>query len=224
MSEHHTLSAKLDYQFSDADLLKTALTHRSAADKHNERLEFLGDSLLGYLIADRLFRQFPDAREGQLTRLRASLVKGETLADIARDLNLGHFLILGSGELKSGGWRRDSILADTLEAVIGAVYLDGGLNACEDLIDKLYQTRLKGLSLSHIDKDPKTRLQEYLQAKKLQLPQYKITAITGDDHNQIFNVSCRIAELPKAVQGEGRSRRHAEQAAAKRVLKLLQTK
>jgi len=221
LNDHQTLSNKLNYQFQQAPLLKMALTHRSAADSHNERLEFLGDSLLGYLIADRLFKQFPKAREGQLTRLRASLVKGETLAEIARGLNLGNFLILGSGELKNGGWRRESILADTLEAIIGAVYMDGGLSACEQLIDKLYYERLKSLSLGSIEKDPKTRLQEYLQAKQCKLPKYLITAIEGDDHNQIFKVSCDISELDKLVLGQGRSRRHAEQSAAKRVLKLL---
>lgn len=216
-----TLCKKLGHQFAHAELLRTALTHRSAGKDNNERLEFLGDSILSFVIADELYHRFPDAAEGQLSRLRASLVKGETLAELARECALGESLKLGSGELKSGGFRRDSILAGALEAIIGAVYLDAGYEACRALVLRLYGERLNGVCLNDGVKDPKTRLQEYLQARKLPLPEYRVQAVAGEAHDQHFTMECIVSGLDQPVLGSGGSRRKAEQDAAQKALVLL---
>ncbi|MGR6034760.1 MAG: ribonuclease III [Candidatus Nitrosoglobus sp.] len=214
------LIQKLGYCFADPALLLRAMTHRSAAKENNERLEFLGDSILNFLIADFLYGRFPRAQEGKLSRIRATLVKGETLAELARELEIGNHLILGPGELKSGGYRRTSILADAFEAVIGAVYLDGGLEVCRKLVASLYHDRLESLTSEVPLKDPKTRLQEYLQARQLPLPDYQINAVDGESHDRIFQVQCVISDLSSGI-GTGRSRRKAEQSAATQVLELL---
>ena len=217
------LSRSLDYRFQDAVLLQEAVTHRSVGSHNNERLEFLGDAVLGYVIAEALYAQFPDASEGQLSRLRASLVKRETLASIARDLKLGDYLSLGSGELKSGGFRRDSILADALEAVFGAIVMDSGFDTCHDTILRLFAERLGGLSAADEQKDPKTRLQEHLQSRKLELPVYSVQEVTGKAHNQQFVIECRVEDLLCYSQGRGSNRRRAEQAAAEAMLTQLET-
>jgi len=207
----------LDYRFSEPSLLDMALTHRSAGGFNNERLEFLGDAVLSVVIAEWLYQTRPRASEGELSRLRASLVNREALAAIARSLRLGDVLHLGSGELKSGGFRRDSILADALEAVFGAVYLDGGFEACRQVIRSLYESRMAELpSASHL-KDPKTRLQEYLQARQQALPLYNLLEITGEAHAQRFTVECVVDEQHRTV-ATASSRRRAEQEAARRVL------
>ena len=212
------LAKSVGYQFKDPRLLDIAVTHRSAGSGNNERLEFLGDAVLGQVVAEWLYRSFPESDEGQLSRLRASLVKREALADIARELALGDFLRLGSGELKSGGFRRGSILADALEAVFGAVLVDGGFEACRDCIHRLYAQRFENISVVDELKDPKTRLQEYLQSRKLALPEYEMVRVTGKAHNQLFDVECRVIALDLACVGQGSSRRKAEQAAAVRML------
>lgn len=213
-------SRKLGYVFLNPELLECALTHRSVGSCNNERLEFLGDAILNFLIADELYRRHPNASEGELSRARANLVNGRALAVLATAYNLGDFLRLGSGELKSGGFRRESILAGTLEAIIGAVYLDKGFDACRVLVQSLYQQRLATISPETHPKDPKTRLQEYLQAQKRPLPLYTVVAIEGDAHVQAFRVEC-IVEGISPTQGEGNSRRVAEQNAARQALQLL---
>ncbi|MCV6637449.1 MAG: ribonuclease III [Thiotrichaceae bacterium] len=210
----------LGYQFQQPTHLKTALTHRSAGNPNNERLEFLGDALLSLIIGEFLFQRFPKAKEGQLTRLRASLVKGETLAEIALELELGQYLRLGMGELRSGGWRRNSTLADAVEAIIGAIYIDSDLFHCRKVVLAWFETRLSSLSISTIEKDPKTRLQEHLQARQQPLPDYQVLKMEGPPHNQHFEVKCQVVGL-KATIGSGESRRRAEQAAAEKALKLL---
>lgn len=211
----------LDYHFHDAALVEQALTHRSVGQHNNERLEFLGDAVLGCVIAEEIYRRFPEASEGELTRLRAALVKGETLAEIGRVLSLGDYVRLGSGELKSGGFRRGSILACAVEALIGAVYLDGGFVAAQRLVMSLYRQRLENVSPEDELKDPKTRLQEFLQSRKLPLPRYELIRIEGEAHNQTFYVECMAETLDEPVPGHGSSRRKAEQSAAKKVLKIL---
>ncbi len=213
-------SRKLGYFFLNPELLECALTHRSVGSFNNERLEFLGDAILNFLIADELYRHHLNASEGELSRARANLVNGRALAVLATAYNLGDFLRLGSGELKSGGFRRESILAGTLEAIIGAVYLDKGFDACRVLVQSLYQQRLATISPETHPKDPKTRLQEYLQAQKHPLPLYTVVAIEGDAHVQAFKVEC-IVEGISPTQGEGNSRRVAEQNAAQQALQLL---
>ncbi len=215
------LARSLGYRFEDTGLLEAAVTHRSAGSRNNERLEFLGDAVLGHVVAEWLYSAFPAASEGQLSRLRATLVKRETLADIARDLALGDYLHLGSGELKSGGFRRDSILADALEAILGGILLDGGFATCRDCILRLFGERFKSLSPVDELKDPKTRLQEYLQSRKLALPVYAMKQVSGKAHRQRFVVECRIDALDTAVTGDGGSRRKAEQAAADNMLEQL---
>lgn len=217
------LQKRLQYSFADRALLDEALTHRSASSRNNERLEYLGDSALNFIIAQALFAQRPKATEGQLSRLRASLVRGETLAEIARQLQLGDALSLGPGELKSGGHRRDSILADALEAVIGGVYLDAGFDTCRDFVLALFEQRLRELGDAADLKDPKTRLQEWLQGRGLGLPEYSVTEVRGEDHRQTFTVECRLQEPDLLQNASARSRRKAEQAAASRILKLLET-
>ncbi len=215
------LSKKLGYTFTDAALLMQALTHRSAKGLHNERLEFLGDSILGYVIAEQLFSQFPKHDEGDLTRMRSSLVKGVTLAELGRNFDLGNHLILGPGELKSGGHRRESILEDAVEAIIGAVYLDSDMDTCKSLILAWFETRLSSIKPGSTHKDPKTRLQEYLQSRKIPLPKYEVIQTTGQSHNQEFTVRCTTELLDTEVLTKGSSRRKAEQAAAEKILELI---
>ena len=212
---------KLGYRFTDGKLLVAALTHRSAGSVNNERLEFLGDAILNFAIAEELYQRFPKAHEGELSRLRASLVKEETLAQLARALELGQHLILGQGEQKSGGHRRDSTLADAVEALIGAVYLDGGFAACREMIVSLYRDRLDATSPSTELKDPKTRLQEYLQSRRLPPPVYNVLEISGEAHAQTFRMEC-AAPGRESTQGGGSSRRRAEQDAAEKMLKRLE--
>ncbi|VAW79347.1 Ribonuclease III [hydrothermal vent metagenome] len=212
------LVRSLDCKFQQAELLEAAVTHRSAGSRNNERLEFLGDAVLGFVVAELLFEKFPDASEGQLSRLRASLVKRDTLADVARELDLGDYLRLGSGELKSGGFRRDSILADALEAILGAILLDSGYETCRDSIHQLFAVKIDGLSSVSELKDPKTLLQEFLQSRRLSLPVYEITSVSGKAHQQHFVVECKVVDLDLSVTGEGNNRRGAEQAAARRML------
>ena len=215
-----TLCRRLGYTFTDDALLRTALTHRSAAGANNERLEFLGDSILNFVIAEALFEHYPKAREGELSRLRASLVKGDTLADAARAIELGDYLNLGSGELKSGGFRRDSILADALEALLAAVYLDSDFATCRALIRRLFGPQLAALPAADQLKDPKTRLQEALQARQQALPVYDVLAVSGEPHDQKFTVRCTIDNGLVTV-AEGASRRKAEQEAARQALRQL---
>jgi ribonuclease-3 len=212
------LTERLGYQFKTPALLVQALTHRSFAANNNERLEFLGDSALNFIVAHQLFQRFSKLPEGDLSRLRAQLVKESTLSEIALSLELGDALKLGEGELKSAGWRRPSILADALEAIIGAVYLDGGFAAVESLILKLYQDKLAQIDPKLIDKDPKSQLQEYLQGKKIDLPDYKVVSINGEAHAQIFKIECVIEKCAISTLGEGTSRRIAEQQAAQLAL------
>jgi len=218
------LSKNIGYTFNEPSLLIQALTHRSAKGQHNERLEFLGDSILGFVIAEALFEQFPKHDEGDLTRMRSSLVKGVTLAELGRDFNLGDYLILGPGELKSGGHRRESILEDAIEAIIGAVYLDSDITRCKALILSWFAQRLSAIKPGNEQKDPKTRLQEYLQGRKIALPVYDVIDTSGQSHNQQFIVRCLTEVIDKEVIAKGTSRRKAEQAAAQQVLVLLEAK
>ena len=215
------LTTALGVSFNSGELLEQALTHRSAGQPHNERLEFLGDAILGMIVAERLFTLFPEASEGQLSRLRAQLVKRDTLAKIAREIGLGEYLRMGSGELRAGGQSRDSTLSDALEAFLGAVYLDLGTNAVEEVFNSLFDERLQQLDLSRSVKDPKTRLQEYLQSRNLALPEYSVTATSGKQHQQLFEVECSLPDLDITARGEGRSRRKAEQDAASNALELI---
>jgi ribonuclease-3 len=221
ISDHDWVQQNLGYGFRDESLLDAALTHRSAGSRHNERLEFLGDSLLNFVIAHELFLRSPRADEGDLSRLRANLVKGITLAEIAKSLGLGDQLKLGSGELKSGGYRRESILADALEAMFGAVLLDGGPEAASKMVAKLFAGRLDNLPDPEALKDPKTRLQEWLQSKNISLPDYAVDDVQGAAHNQRFSVSCRVDSLDLHTTGQGTSRRKAEQASAASMLEKL---
>lgn len=211
----------LGYECRDAALLHAALTHRSAGGAHNERLEFLGDAVLNCIVAMLVFRQFANADEGDLSRIRATLVSGETLATIAAEIDLGRQLRMGSGELKSGGFRRKSILADALEALFGAIYLDGGFDAAAQVIERLMLPRLDRLPSAAELKDPKTRLQETLQARGLPLPSYVVESISGEAHNQSFHVRCSVPALELTTHASGPSRRRAEQAAAQALLQAL---
>jgi ribonuclease-3 len=215
------LEKAIGYAFSDSSLLQTALTHRSHSSPHNERLEFIGDSVLNCAIALELYRRFPSLAEGEMSRLRANLVCQETLHQIADSLSLGDALRLGEGELKSGGHRRPSILADAVEAIIGAVHLDRGFDAATALVVRLYETRLAAIVPGQQIKDPKTRLQEYLQARRLALPKYVLMDTSGEAHAQNFRVACEIAPLKLLTEGSGQSRRAAEQMAAERALENL---
>jgi ribonuclease-3 len=215
------LQRRLGYQFLDPDLLDRALSHRSLGAKNNERLEFLGDALLGFEVADHLYRRVRDADEGQLSRMRAHLVKRETLAGVARGLELGDILKLGAGELRSGGQTRDSILADAIEAIIAAVYLDGGIDEARALVRRLLGERLADPTPETRRKDPKTRLQEHLQSVGKALPRYEVVGTSGDQHEQIFRVVCSTG-LVDDTEGEGSTRRRAEQAAAKSMLARLE--
>lgn len=211
---------RLAYEFRDAALLRQALTHRSHGAPHNERLEFLGDGLLNFVVARLLYEQFSKLPEGDLSRLRASLVNQQTLSELATSLCLGDHLLLGEGELKSGGFRRPSILADAFEAIIGAVFLDGGFDSAASVLAGLYRPLLEKADPASLGKDPKTRLQEYLQARRLALPQYSIVEVSGEAHDQRFRVECAIPELEVASLGEGPSRRAAEQEAARTAYEL----
>lgn len=211
----------LGYECRDPLLLEAALTHRSAGGPHNERLEFLGDAILNCVVAMLLFREFGAADEGDLSRFRSSLVSGEALAVIAAEIGLGDQLRLGSGELKSGGFRRKSILADTLEALFGAIYLDGGYEAAAAVIERLFVPRLDRLPSAAELKDPKTRLQETLQARGLPLPSYVVESVSGEAHNQLFQVGCSVDMLGLKTVATGASRRRAEQAAAQLLLNAL---
>lgn len=221
-AELENLCEKLNYRFKNPELLEDALSHRSfRGNKNNERLEYLGDAVLNFVIAAALFRQNIKAREGELSRLRANLVRGETLTDLAKEFDLGKYLRLGAGELKTGGAQRKSILADGMEAVVGAIYLDGGFQACEACILSWYAHRLENVETIPDLKDPKTRLQEYLQAKKLALPVYTILVLEGPAHQQSFKVECQLHGLPNKAIGIGSSRRRAEQKAAEKILEAL---
>ncbi len=213
---------RLGYAFDDPALLEAALTHRSAGRANYERLEFLGDSVLNFVVAVLAFRRHPEASEGDLSRYRSALVSSRTLADVAAELDLGDQLRLGGGELKSGGFRRGSILADSLEAVIGAVYLDGGLERAQAVVEQLFAGRLAALPTAQDLKDPKTRLQEALQSRGLALPRYAMEEVSGEPHDQWFVASCEAEALGLRERGEGSSRRKAEQEAAQRVLAALE--
>lgn len=217
-----TLCRNLGYNFRDPGLLEMALTHRSVGSHNNERLEFLGDAVLSFVISAELYRRFGNVNEGTLSRLRASLVKGDTLALIALDLKLGDCLNLGSGELKSGGYRRESILADALEAIFGAVYLDSDIERARQLILELYEEKIDAVQPAANLKDPKTRLQEFLQARRLPLPTYSVTAMEGEAHEQTFTVSCTVEGLSEPTIAAAASRRKAEQAAAELALRALE--
>ncbi|NJD34948.1 MAG: ribonuclease III [Betaproteobacteria bacterium] len=212
------LEAALGHGVGRPELLRQALTHRSFGSPHNERLEFLGDSVLNCVIAGTLFNSFAALKEGELSRLRASLVRQETLVDIARDLALGDFLQLGEGELKSGGARRPSILADALEALFGAIYVDAGFDAARKVIERLYQSAMTRIDPNDAGKDPKTSLQEILQGRHLPLPRYALLATRGEAHAQEFDIECAIPELGIRTTGSGGSRRIAEQQAAQRAM------
>lgn len=218
---YQPLQRLIAYQFSDHDLLLQALTHRSASSVNNERLEFLGDSILGYVIAEALYLKFPMCKEGDLTRMRSSLVRSETLVEIANEFELSDYLILGSGELKSGGHKRSSTLEDAVEAIIGAIYLDSDLEQAKQLVLNWYQSRLDAIQPGLAQKDSKTRLQEYLQSRKKPLPIYHVEQITGKEHNQSFTVSCKVEDISQVALGKGSSRRKAEQDAANKVLTVL---
>lgn len=215
------LAQRLQHDFRDPALLQQALTHCSAGRRNNERLEFLGDAVLGLVVSELLYRRFPEASEGQLSRVRASLVQQSTLAGIARSLQIGDELVLGMGELKSGGANRDSILADALEAVLSALYLDGGLQVCQQHLARWFAPLLDELQASQQTKDAKTALQEYLQARKLALPVYTVVETRGKDHEQEFVVECVVVLLQEAFIGTGSSRKEAEQQAAATVLDAL---
>lgn len=208
------LMQKIGYEFKSLSFLETALTHRSASSKNNERMEFLGDAVLSVVITTQLFQQYPSADEGELSRLRANLVNENVLAEIAMEFNLGEQLKLGSGELKSGGSRRKSILADALEALIGAIYLDENITVCQQVVLKWFESRLQNPEAIENLKDPKSLLQEYLQAKKMALPDYQLISMTGDAHAQHFHVSCEVSGYKHRTEGVGSTRRGAEQMAA----------
>lgn len=218
MPGRDALCRRLGHAFTDPALLDAALTHRSAGRRHNERLEFLGDALLNFVIADALYRRHPECDEGDLSRMRAALVRAESLAEIAAEIEIGELLVLGAGELKSGGFRRASTLGDALEALVGAVYLDGGFDAARSAVLALFDSRLDSPPDPATLKDAKTQLQEHLQATQQPLPVYLLVAESGDAHARSFRVSCEVATLGLRADGEGRSRRAAEQQAAAAVL------
>ncbi len=222
MSRFTLLERRLGHRFADPALVEQALTHRSFGSPHNERLEFLGDGVLGCVITEELFGRFPEAAEGRLTHARAELVRESALAGIARAMGLSEFLRLGEGALRSGASGRASILADTLEALFGAVFLDGGYEAARRSVLRCFGDALAAVDVGRLKKDPKTRLQEYLQAKRLRLPQYRLVATRGPKQQQIFEIECAVADLQLAAAGEGSSRLAAEKQAAENVLKLIE--
>lgn len=215
------LQRQLGYQFANTQYLVQALTHRSAAPQNNERLEFLGDSILNFAIARALYDKFPKANEGELSRMRAALVKEQTLALLARQFELGDYMRLGAGELKSGGFRRESILADCVEAIIAAIYFDSGMDKAIERVSVWFVDLLHEMKPGEAQKDAKTRLQEYLQGRRLSLPTYEVIDIKGEAHNQTFTVSCQIVSLNETFTGIASSRRKAEQHAAEQVLAAL---
>lgn len=217
-ADRRHLERLLGHRFQRGELLDQALTHRSAGGLNNERLEFLGDALIGFVVAEALVGRLPNADEGTLSRMRAALVKRESLAELARGLALGDYLRLGAGELRTGGYNRDSILADALEAVLGAVYLDGGFEAAGAVALGLLRGPLAQVSAAPVGKDPKTRLQELLQARRQPIPEYQVVSIGGSQHDQTFRVSCLVRDQGILTEGEGSSRRRAEQAAAEAML------
>ncbi len=219
--KYQRLEERLGYRFENQRQLKLALTHRSHGAVNNERLEYLGDSILNFVIGEALFNRFPDAREGQLSRLRSQLVKGETLAEIAREFEMGDCLILGEGELKSGGRARDSILADSVEAVIGAIHTERGLETCRERVLAWFASRLDSLGVETSAKDAKSRLQEFLQAQRQPLPEYVVVDIGGEGHAQVFTIECRVAIAKKPTQASASSRREAEKQTALLMLKQL---
>ena len=223
MLDKRLLIATLGHDFTDESLVDLALSHRSVGAKNNERLEFLGDSILGFVIGEALYQKFPKIKEGELSQMRSKLVKGKTLAELAREFELGNYLKLGQGELKSGGFRRESILADTVEALIGAMYLDAGMDTCKHHLLRWYASRLEAICPQGGHKDPKTLLQELLQSRKKNLPTYEVLNTSGDDHQQHFEVKCRVADIKQGFVGEGSNRRAAEQAAATKALAVLQS-
>jgi len=216
-----SLSRIIHYTFNDPSFMIMALTHRSFSSQHNERLEFLGDSVLSFLIANELYKRFPRIDEGDLSRLRAQLVKESSLSTIATSIGLGDFIRLGEGELKSAGWRRPSILADTFESIIGAIYLDGGIEPTHEFVLRFFETQLNEIDPKLIQKDPKTLLQELLQSKKSDLPIYRVVSIEGEAHSQTFTIECQIKKSNIKTQGVGNSRRIAEQEAASRAYQLM---
>ncbi|MGP1931205.1 MAG: ribonuclease III [Arsenophonus sp. ET-YP4-MAG3] len=216
------LQYKLGYTFKQIEFLKQALTHRSASSNHNERLEFLGDSILSFVIANDLYHRFPKVNEGDMSRMRATLVRGNTLAELAQEFDLGECLYLGPGELKNGGFFRESILADTIEALISSIFLDSNIQTTEKIILAWYSSRLIEINPGYKQKDPKTRLQEYLQGSYLPLPNYLIVQVRGEAHDQEFIIHCKVSGIKKPVEGIGSNRRKAEQAAAKQILKILE--
>ncbi|MEY3182475.1 MAG: ribonuclease [Pseudomonadota bacterium] len=220
----NSLMKRLGYVFKDKQLLQHALTHRSSGTPNNERLEFLGDSVLNFIVAAHLFSHFPDASEGDLTRIRSKWVCESALADIASRFSLDNHLILGQGEKKGGGAHRASILADALEALIGAMYLESGMQMCENIVLSWYRTGKEALWIDAHHKDAKTRLQEYLQAKKLPLPTYTVVATWGDSHHPTFRMACEVSALSLTATGEANSRKKAEQAAAEAILNALGVK
>lgn len=215
------LCRKLGYQFNNPKLLKHALTHRSSSDENNERLEFLGDSIVNFIIAEALYHQFRYAQEGDLSRWRATLINRDTLGILGRGFELGRFMILGHGELRSGGSDRQSILSCTMEAVIGAIFLDGGFEATRACVLRWYEPYLAKLSISSSLKDPKTALQEYLQSKQLPLPVYTVEVIEGEAHQQSFVVGCSVEGIDEKAIGKGTSRRRAEQDAAEAMIGII---
>ena len=212
------LQQRLGYQFIDPDLLTLALSHRSVAAENNERLEFLGDSILGLVVTDFLYREFPQAREGDLSRMRSHIVRGESLAEVAKQLALGPDLLLGSGEMKSGGHRRDSILGDTVEALIGAVYLDRGIEAAREIVTAWFKSFFDSALQAQPVKDAKTALQEWLQHRNKPLPDYLLVSTGGEAHSRLFTVSCKIAAVEAAMTATASSRRRAEQMVAEQLL------
>ncbi|PUA30538.1 MAG: ribonuclease III [Cellvibrio sp. 79] len=219
--KYQRLEERLGYQFENQRQLQLALTHRSHGATNNERLEFLGDSILNFIIGEVLFSRFPEAREGQLSRLRSQLVKGETLAELAREFEMGDCLILGEGELKSGGRGRDSILADSVEAIIGAIYCERGLDVCRERVLNWFATRIAAISIDTSAKDAKSRLQEYLQAQRQPLPEYAVINVGGEGHAQVFTIECRVVIAKKPTQAIASSRREAEKQSAVLMLKQL---
>ena len=215
------LEKTLQYRFDNVELFRLALTHRSASKQNNERLEFLGDAVLDFVVSEVIYRARPMAPEGDLSKLRASLVKDDSLAELALDLGLGEHLILGSGEQKTGGHRRESILADALEAIFGAVFLDGGFAAAKNVIDHVFRDRYVALPDEKDLQDPKTRLQEWLQARKMSLPDYELAAESGKDHDKRFSVTCTVTEKSAVTDGTATTRRKAEQKAARKMIDLL---
>lgn len=218
------LEKTLHYRFKNVELFQLALTHRSRSKRNNERLEFLGDAVLDFVASDVVFHARPDASEGDLSKLRASLVKDDSLAELALELGLGEYLILGSGEQKTGGHRRESILADALEAIFGAVFLDAGFDAAKGVIDRAYRQRYTDLPDESDLRDPKTRLQEWLQARKMALPEYALAGESGQDHKKRFSVTCTVVENSLVTQGTSTTRRRAEQIAASEMIVILSEK